>query len=182
MLVVLCYIMHIEVCETKICICLILFLELLLLISWQISFCIIVWANNGVVCLMLCVCLTFRAQIKRMQIVQHVARVWMIALDILATLILNYLCFMLVIFVQLSQCCKQYVRYAETMDVDGCMDNVLKTERGWKRFYIYIYCFVAYLLELWKWEASKFWFSCWIDLLIFHWINNLWNVLISRQL
>jgi len=54
----------------------------------------------------------------------------MIALDIMATLILNYLYFMLVIFVQLSQCCKQYVRYTETKDREGCMDNILKIEHG----------------------------------------------------
>jgi hypothetical protein len=41
----------------------------------------------------------------------------MIVLDIMATLILNYQCFMLVIFVQLSQCCKQYVRYVKTKDI-----------------------------------------------------------------
>ena len=56
----------------------------------------------------------------------------MIALDIMATLILSYLYFMLVIFVQLSQCCKQYVRYTETKDMEGCMDNILKLEHGWK--------------------------------------------------
>ena len=114
--VVLCCIMHSKVCKTEIFFnCLILFLELFLLIMcWWIFFYIIVWANDAVVwSLILYVCFPFRAQIKTMHIVQHVARVWMTALDIMATLILNYQYFMLVIFVQLSQCCKQYVRYAK---------------------------------------------------------------------
>jgi len=94
-----------------------------------------------VIILIILFCLTFRAQIKRMQIVQHVARVWMIVLDIMATLILNYLYFMLVIFVQLSQCCKQYVRYAETKDIEGCIDNIWKLNIGGKACDIYILMF-----------------------------------------